>query len=98
MPKLHVYDVLTKPVVTEKTTLLNELNKYTFKVAPDANKNNVKLAVEEIFDVKVSKVNVLNVKGKVKRFRGRVGKQSGYKKAIVTLAEGQTLDLSGSVK
>lgn len=92
------YDIIRRPVITEKSSMIGELGKYVFEVAPDSNKISVKKAIQEIFDVKVTKVNILNVKGKVKRFKGTKGKLSDRKKAIVTLAENQTIDLTGGVK
>ena len=88
------YDTILSPVITEKTTLLSEQNKVVFKVANDATKDEIAAAVEELFKVKVTKVNTLNVQGKTKRFRGIVGKRSDFKKAIVTLAEGQSIDIT----
>ena len=88
------YDVILSPVITEKATLLSEQNKVVFRVADDATKDEIAAAVEELFKVKVTKVNALNVKGKTKRFRGRPGRRSDVKKAIVTLAEGQSIDIS----
>jgi large subunit ribosomal protein L23 len=88
------YDVILAPVITEKATLLSEQNKVVFRVAQDSTKDEIAAAVEELFKVKVTKVNTLNVKGKTKRFRGRVGRRSDVKKAIVTLAEGQSIDIS----
>ncbi len=93
----RMYDVVLKPVVTEKSTLGSEHNQVTFRVARRATKPEIKQAVEGLFGVKVTKVNTLNVRGKVKRFRGRLGKQSDYKKAIVTLSEGQSIDISTGV-
>ncbi len=92
------YDLIKRPIITEKTTILGEANKFTFEVARDAEKPFIKAAIEKIFDVKVKKVNVLNIKGKVKRFKGRVGKQSDVKKAIVTLEQGYSIDFAGGVK
>jgi large subunit ribosomal protein L23 len=91
-PKL--YDVILSPVITEKATMLSENNKVVFKVARDATKPQIKEAVEKLFDVKVEAVNTLVRKGKVKRFRGTIGRQSDVKKAIVTLAAGQTIDVT----
>jgi large subunit ribosomal protein L23 len=91
-PKM--YDVILSPVITEKATALSEQNKVVFKVARDATKPQIKAAVEKLFDVKVEAVNTLVRKGKVKRFRGTVGRQSDFKKAIVTLAQGQTIDVT----
>ena len=88
------YDVILSPVITEKATLLSEQNKVVFRVAQDSTKDEIAAAVEELFKVKVTKVNTLNVKGKTKRFRGRPGRRSDVKKAIVTLAEGQSIDIS----
>jgi len=88
------YDVILAPVITEKATLLSEQNKVVFRVAQDSTKDEIAAAVEELFKVKVTKVNTLNVKGKTKRFRGRPGRRSDVKKAIVTLAEGQSIDIS----
>ena len=88
------YDVILAPVITEKATLLSEQNKVVFRVAQDSTKDEIAAAVEELFKVKVTKVNTLNVKGKTKRFRGRVGRRSDVKKAIVTLAEGQSIDIT----
>lgn len=94
-PKL--YDVIRKPVVTEKSTAAAENNKVIFRIATDATKEDVRKAVENIFKVKVTKVNTLNVKGKTKAFRGRLGTRQDYKKAVVTLAEGQNIDLTAGV-
>jgi large subunit ribosomal protein L23 len=90
----RLYDVILAPVITEKATLLSEENKVVFKVAKTATKPQIKMAVEKLFDVKVTAVNTLVRKGKEKRFRGRVGFQSDVKKAIVTLAEGQHIDVT----
>jgi large subunit ribosomal protein L23 len=88
------YDTILAPVITEKSTLLSEQNKVVFKVAQDATKDEIAAAVEELFKVKVVKVNTLNVKGKTKRFRGHIGKRNDIKKAIVTLQEGQSIDIA----
>ena len=88
------YDTILSPVITEKATLLSEHNKVVFLVAVDASKDEIAAAVEELFKVKVVKVNTLNVKGKTKRFRGHLGRRSDVKKAIVTLAEGQSIDVT----
>ena len=87
------YDVLVGPLVTEKATLLSENGQIAFRVRLDASKAEIRKAVENLFDVKVIAVNTLRVKGKTKLFRGRRGRRSDYKKAIVTLAEGQNVDL-----
>jgi large subunit ribosomal protein L23 len=88
------YDTIIAPVITEKATVLTELNKVVFEVAKDATKDEIAAAVEELFKVRVVKVNTLITKGKTKRFRGILGKRSDIKKAIVTLQEGQTIDIS----
>ena len=86
------YDVLVGPLVTEKATLLSENGQIAFRVRLDATKAEIRKAVENLFDVKVTAVNTLRVKGKTKLFRGQRGRRSDYKKAIVTLAEGQNVD------
>jgi large subunit ribosomal protein L23 len=88
------YDTILSPVITEKATLLTEQNKVVFQVAIDSTKDEIAAAVEELFKVRVIKVNTLITKGKTKRFRGILGKRSDVKKAIVTLQEGQTIDIS----
>ena len=88
------YDVIRAPVITEKSTLLSEQNKVVFKVASDAAKPEIKAAIEALFKVKVMAVNTVTTKGKTKMFRGRPGKRVDVKKAIVTLAEGQSIDVS----
>ena len=86
------YDVLVGPLVTEKATMLSEHGQIAFRVRLDATKAEIRRAVENLFDVKVTAVNTLRVKGKTKIFRGRRGRRSDYKKAIITLAEGQNVD------
>ena len=88
------YDVIVAPVITEKATLASELNRVTFKVHKDATKPQIKAAVESLFNVKVEGVNTLVRKGKTKFFRGRRGTQADVKKAIVRLAEGQSIDVT----
>ena len=88
------YDTILAPVITEKATILSEQNKVVFRVADTATKDEIAAAVEALFKVTVTKVNTLNVKGKTKRFRGRLGRRSDVKKAIVTLAEGQSIDIT----
>jgi large subunit ribosomal protein L23 len=88
------YDVILSPVITEKATNASEFNKVVFKVAPHATKPQIKDAVEKLFDVKVKSVNTLHRSGKWKAFRGRYGLQSGTKRAIVTLEEGQKIDVT----
>lgn len=92
------YDLIKKPIITEKSTILGEQNKYVFEVLPSANKQSLKKTVEEIFNVKVKAVNVLNQKGKVKKFKGVTGRRSDVKKAIVTLEKDYTIDFAGGVK
>jgi len=91
------YDVIQSPIITEKATLGAENNQVTFKVAIDADKPAIKAAVEALFDVKVKKVNTLRQQGKIKRFRGVKGQRAEYKKAMVTLAEGHTIDVTTGV-
>ncbi len=88
------YDTILAPVITEKSTRLSEMNKVVFRVAADATKDEIAAAVEALFKVNVTKVNTLNVKGKTKRFRGTLGRRSDIKKAVVTLAEGQSIDIT----
>jgi large subunit ribosomal protein L23 len=88
------YDTILAPLITEKATQLSDQNKVVFKVALDSSKEEIALAVEELFKVKVIKVNTLIQKGKTKRFRGRPGRRSDMKKAIVTLQEGQSIDIT----
>ena len=88
------YDVIVSPVITEKATALSEQNKVVFKVRSDATKPQIKEAVEKLFDVKVKSVNTLVTKGKVKMFRGTRGQRSVVKKAVVTLEEGQAIDIT----
>ena len=95
--KERLYQVITSPIVTEKSTQGSEHNKFTFNVALDATKPEIKAAIEEIFKVKVNAVNTLRVKGKTKRFKGRLGQRSDRKKAIVTLAEGNSIDIGSGL-
>ena len=88
------YDTILAPVITEKATLLSEQNKVVFRVADDATKDEIAAAVEELFKVKVTKVNTVVTKGKTKRVRGRPGRRADVKKAIVTLADGQSIDIT----
>ncbi|ALK09161.1 50S ribosomal protein L23 [Blastochloris viridis] len=90
----RLYDVIVSPVITEKATMASENNQVVFKVARTATKPQIKEAVEKLFEVKVEAVNTLVRKGKVKRFRGRIGEQSDVKRAIVTLAEGHKIDVT----
>ncbi len=88
------YDIIRSPVITEKSTLLSEHNQVMFNVAKSATKPEIKSAVESLFEVKVKAVNTLNRKGKTKRFRGMPGRQSDVKKAVVTLEDGQSIDVT----
>jgi len=92
------YDVILSPHITEKSTLLSEQNAVVFKVADKASKPEIKAAVEALFDVKVTGVNTLVQKGKTKRWRGKEYRRSDVKKAIVTLAEGQSIDVTEGVR
>ena len=91
------YDVVLSPVITEKSTLLSEHNAVVFRVAQDATKPAIKAAVEALFDVKVTKVNTMVAKGKTKRWKGRPYSRSDVKKAVVTLAEGQSIDVTSGI-
>jgi large subunit ribosomal protein L23 len=93
----RIYDVIVAPVITEKATLGSEHGQVTFRVPLEARKPEIKAAVEALFNVKVKAVNTLRQTGKVKRFRGRLGKRSDYKKAIVSLEEGHTIDVTTGV-
>jgi large subunit ribosomal protein L23 len=93
-PTARHYDTILSPVITEKSTLLSEQNKVVFKVADDASKDEIAAAVEALFTVKVTKVNTVVTKGKTKRFKGIMGRRSDVKKAIVTLQEGQSIDVT----
>lgn len=94
MTDLRHYDVIVSPVVTEKSTMASEQNQVVFNVAKKATKPEIKAAIEALFGVKVTGVNTLVRKGKMKRFRGTIGRQSDVKKAVVTLAEGQSIDIA----
>jgi large subunit ribosomal protein L23 len=93
----RLYEIIVAPVLTEKSTRISELNQVVFRVRQDATKPEIKIAVERLFSVKVQAVNTLNVKGKVKMFRGRKGQRSDFKKAIVTLAEGSKIDVTTGI-
>jgi large subunit ribosomal protein L23 len=94
MTDLRHYDVIRTPAITEKSTFVSENNQVVFNVAKDASKPEIKAAVEALFGVKVKAVNTLVRKGKTKRFKTTIGKQQDVKKAVVTLVEGQTLDVT----
>jgi large subunit ribosomal protein L23 len=95
--KERQYELLRSPVITEKATLGSEHNQVTFRVPLDATKPEIRIAVEKVFDVKVVSVNTLRQQGKRKVFRGRRGQRSDYKKAIVRLAEGQSIDVTTGI-
>ena len=97
LTRQQMYDVVRSPVITEKATAVSEHNQVIFRVALDSTKREVKAAVEGLFDVKVVAVNTIRVAGKTKRFRGRPGRRSDYKKAIVTLAEGSRIDVTTGI-
>ena len=94
MPAARHYDTILAPVITEKATVLSEQNKVVFKVAMDSTKDEIAAAIETLFKVNVTKVNTMIVKGKTKRFRGIMGRRNDIKKAIVTLAPGQSIDIA----
>ena len=94
MSKIHLYDKILSPLVTEKSTNLSDQNKIVFKVPFSANKKNLKTNIEKIFKVNVTKINIINKKNRIKLTRGKKVKVSGYKKAIVTLKKGQNIDLT----
>jgi large subunit ribosomal protein L23 len=96
-PRPQDYDVIVSPIITEKATRILENNQVIFKVTPDATKPQIKTAVEALFGVKVVGVNTVNIEGKRKVFKGIKGKRASIRKAMVTLAEGQSIDLSSGV-
>ena len=97
MNKMHLYDKILQPVVTEKSTNLSEQNKIVFKVPNSSNKKILKKNIEKIFKVNVTKVNIVNKKNRVKISRGKKIKLKGYKKAIITLKKGQSIDLTTGI-
>ena len=97
MEKIHLYDKIISPLVTEKSTNLSEQNKIVFKVPAKANKKNLKKNIEKIFKVNVTKINIINKRSKIKITRGRKVKVPGFKKAIVTLKKGQNIDLTTGI-
>jgi len=97
-PDARHYDIVIAPHITEKSTLLAETNSVVFKVAPSASKPEIKAAVEALFGVKVTGVNTMVSKGKTKRWKGKPYQRSDVKKAIVTLAEGQSIDITEGAK
>ena len=95
--KIHLYDKIIAPHVTEKATNISEQNKIVFKVPHKANKKNLKKNIEKIFKVYVTKINIINKKSKIKITRGRKVKVAGFKKAIITLKKGQNIDLTTGI-
>ena len=96
-PDARHYDIVLAPHITEKSTMLSETNAVVFRVAPRASKPEIKAAVEALFNVKVTNVNTIVSKGKTKRWKGKPYQRSDVKKAIVTLAEGQTIDITSGI-
>ena len=97
MDKIHLYDKILSPMVTEKSTNLSEQNKIVFKVPTGANKINLKKNIEKIFNVNVTKINIINKQNRTKVTRGKKVKVSGFKKAIITLKKGQSIDLTTGI-
>ncbi len=97
MNKIHLYDKILSPIVTEKSTSLSDQNKIVFKVPDNANKKNLKKNIEKIFKVNVTKINIINKKSRNKITRGRKVKVMGYKKEIITLKKGQNIDLTTGI-
>ena len=97
MEKLHLYDKILSPLVTEKSTNLSVQNKITFKVNSKANKKNLKNNIEKIFKVNVTKINIINKKSRIKITRGKKIRVKGFKKAIITLKKGQNIDLTTGI-
>ena len=95
--KVHLFDKIISPHVTEKSTNLSEQNKIIFKVPDKANKKNLKKNIEKIFKVNVTKINIINKKSKIKLTRGKKVRVSGFKKAIVTIKKGQNIDLTTGI-
>ena len=97
MDKLHLYDKILSPLVTEKTTNLSEQNKVVFKVPSSANKKNLKTNIEKIFKVNVTKINIINKQNRTKISKGKKVRVPGFKKAIITLKKGQSIDLTTGI-
>jgi len=97
MQKIHLYDRILSPLLTEKSTNLSEQNKIIFKVPSQANKKNLKTSIEKIFKVNVTKINIINKKSRIKSTRGKKVRVSGFKKAIITLKKGQSIDLTTGI-
>jgi large subunit ribosomal protein L23 len=94
MKKFNLLDTIVSPVITEKATTLSEFNKMVFRVHKGASKNSIKKSIEKIFKVNVIKINTINLKGRTKMVKGKKSSRPGYKKAIVTLKKGQSIDLA----
>ena len=97
MDKIHLYDKILSPMVTEKSTILSEQNKIVFKVPRAANKSNLKKNIEKIFKVNVMKINIINKQNRKKITKGKIVSVQGYKKAIITLKKGQSIDLTTGI-
>ena len=97
MKKFNLFDIIVSPVITEKATILSEFNKTVFRVHKNASKNSIKKSIEKIFKVNVIKINTINLKGKTKLVKGKKSSRPGYKKAIVTLKKGQSIDLATGI-
>ena len=97
MKKINTFDSIKRPIITEKATILSEQNKTVFKVHAKANKKTIKKNIEKLFKVNVIKVNIINRKPKLKMRQGRKSFKSGYKKAIITLKKGQSIDLTAGI-
>jgi|TARA_B110001452_G_C15156921_1_gene402514 large subunit ribosomal protein L23 len=97
MKKINHIDSIRQPIITEKATILSEFNKTVFKVHNGANKKSIKKNIEKLFKVNVIKVNIINTKTKIKLKQGKTSKKSGYKKAIITLKKGQSIDLTTGI-
>ena len=97
MDNIHLYDKILSPLLTEKTTNLSSQNKVVFKVRKNANKKNLKKNIEKIFKVNVTKINIINKQNRIKLTRGKKVKVSGFKKAIITLKKGQSIDLTTGI-
>ena len=97
MDKIHLYDKIVSPMVTEKSTNMSEHNKIVFKVPAGSNKINLKKNIEKIFKVNVTKINIINKQNRIKTTRGKKVRVSGFKKAIITLKKGQSIDLTTGI-
>ena len=97
LDKASMYEIIRSPLITEKTTIISEFNQVSFRVPLSSTKPEIRAAVEGLFDVKVKSVNTIQQQGKLKRFKGKLGKRADTKKAIVTLIEGDTIDITAGV-